>query len=107
MSITLNVSVTTNFQTRMRNIQRKLDYLPQEAYKFFKNVTPIKTGNARRNTKLKGKTIEAGYEYASVLDKGRHMTRRGMRGSDQAPQGMTKPTVDFIKQRVKQIVRGK
>jgi hypothetical protein len=30
-----------------------------------------------------------------------------MRGSDQAPEGMTKPTEDFIQQRVNKIVQGK
>ena len=35
------------------------------------------------------------------------MTSRGMRGSDQAPEGMTKPTEKFIKDRVNKIVTGK
>jgi hypothetical protein len=91
----------------LKRIQRKLDKVPQEAYKEFVKNTPVKTGNARRNTKLKGDTIEANYQYAQVLDKGRHMTRRGMRGSEQAPQGMTKPTEDFIKKRVSQIIKAK
>lgn len=73
-----------------------------EAYKKFVDVTPIKSGNAKRNTKLNGNTINANYGYANVLDKGRHMTRRGMRGSEQAPQGMTKPTIEHIRQYVKQ-----
>jgi hypothetical protein len=35
------------------------------------------------------------------------MTYRGMRGSDQAPDGMSKPTEVFIKKRIDQILRGK
>ncbi len=91
----------------LKRIQNKLNKVPQEAYKEFVKNTPIKTGNARRNTKLKGKTIEANYQYAEVLDKGRHMTSRGMRGSDQAPEGMSKPTQEFIQKRIKKILKDK
>ena len=104
MSVTLQVNTMS---VSLKRIQRKLDKLPKEAYDVFKKTTPIKTGNAKRNTKLKGNTIEANYQYAQVLDKGRHMTRRGMRGSEQAPQGMTKPTEQFIKKRVGQILKAK
>jgi hypothetical protein len=91
----------------LKSIRNKLNNLPKEAYQEFVKITPIKTGNAKKNTKLKGKTIEANYNYAKVLDKGRHMTSRGMRGSDQAPDGMSKPTEVFIKKRIDQILRGK
>jgi hypothetical protein len=76
--------------------------IAREAYTKFVDVTPVKTGNAKRSTKLQGNTINANYGYANVLDKGRHMTRRGMRGSEQAPQGMTEPTIKHIRQYVKQ-----
>ena len=75
--------------------------IAKEAFTKFKDVTPVKTGNAKRSTKLQGNTINADYGYANVLDKGRHMTRRGMRGSDQAPQGMTEPTIKHIREYVK------
>jgi len=104
MSITLTVNTMTN---SLKSIRNKLNNLPKEAYQEFVKITPIKTGNAKKNTKLKGKTIEANYNYAKVLDKGRHMTSRGMRGSDQAPDGMSKPTEVFIKKRIAQILRGK
>jgi len=104
MSVTLTVNVMKN---SLKRIQNKLNKVPQEAYKEFVKNTPIKTGNARRNTKLKGKTIEANYQYAQVLDKGRHMTNRGMRGSDQAPEGMSKPTQEFIQKRIKKILKDK
>lgn len=104
MSVTLNVNTMSS---SLKRIQKKLNNVPKEAYKEFVKNTPIKTGNAKRNTKLKGKTIEANYAYAQVLDKGRHMTNRGMRGSEQAPEGMTKPTEEFIKKRIGQIIRGK
>lgn len=104
MSVTLKVNTIS---ASLKRIQRKLDKVPSEAYDVFKKNTPVRTGNARRNTRLKGDTIEANYQYAQVLDKGRHMTRRGLRGSDQAPEGMTKPTRDFIKKRVGQILKAK
>jgi len=107
MSVTLTVDTKNTVTPMLQRMKQKLAQLPQEAYKEFVKNTPIRTGNAKRSTKLKGKTIEADYSYAQVLDKGRHMTRRGMRGSDQAPNGMTKPTTDFIKKRLKQIVRGR
>lgn len=91
------------------NIKRRLDRvldvlndsnISREAFKKFKDVTPIKTGNAKRNTRLENNTINADYSYAQVLDKGRHMTNRGMRGSKQAPKGMSDPTLDHIRQYV-------
>lgn len=82
----------------LKNIKRKLDNLPKEAYQEFVKETPIRSGNARRKTKLKGKTIVADYAYAKRLDEGY---------SKQSPAGMTKPTEDFIQKRVTQIMKGK
>lgn len=76
--------------------------ISREAYNKFKSVTPERTGNAKRNTSLSGNSIEANYPYAGVLDKGRHMTNRGMRGSEQAPKGMTEPTIKHIRDYIKQ-----
>lgn len=62
------------------------------AYKFFKAETPIRSGNARNNTKLKSKLeIHANYPYAGRLDDG---------WSRQSPKGMTAPTEDFIEDEV-------
>ena len=80
----------------LRQIQSKLDRLPQEAYNFFVKTTPKRTGHARRSTKLQGDTIKANYAYAQILDQG---------GSRQAPDGMTKPTEDYIQRRLDQIIR--
>lgn len=104
MSIKLTVN---NMTSSLKRIQKRLDKVPQEAHKEFVKNTPVKSGNARRSTKLKGKTIEANYPYAQVLDKGRHMTNRGMRGSEQSPEGMTKPTMEFIEKRINQILKAK
>lgn len=107
MSIGLQISIKTKLPNVLKTIKQKLANLPREAHKEFLNNTPVATGNAKNKTKLRGNTIAANYSYAGVLDKGRHMTNRGMRGSNQAPQGMSKPTLKFIKNRIAQIVRGK
>lgn len=79
--------------------------VPAQAHAFFVKTTPVDTGNARNKTKLVGNTIRADYQYAKVLDKGRHSTPKGMRGSRQAPQGMTRPTAKFIERLIKQRLR--
>ena len=108
--VNLDTSFKGDISQMLSKIKRELKNIPKEAFQFFVKQTPIAKkngGNARRNTKLKGNTIEANYAYAEVLNKGRHMTSRGLRGSDQAPEGMTKPTEEFIQKRVNQIVQGK
>lgn len=80
----------------LARIAKDLAKVPEEAYKFWVSVTPKKTGNARRNTKLSGKEIRADYNYAVPLDKGR---------SRQAPQGMSKPTEKFIERSVRSKIR--
>lgn len=91
----------------MSKIKKRLDKvlktlndntISKEAFKKFKDITPVRSGNAKRNTTLKGNLIDANYPYAGVLDKGRHLTKRGMRGSTQAPEGMTKPTFEHIRE---------
>lgn len=80
----------------LRRIQSQLDKIPQQAYNFFVKVTPKRTGNARRKTKLVKDEIQAQYPYAERLDEGY---------SKQAPDGMSKPTEKFIDDRLKQIMR--
>lgn len=93
----------------MSNISRRLDKvldtlndknISQEAYTFFRDITPERSGYAKSKTRLNGNTIDANYPYAKVLDKGRHRTNRGMRGSTQAPEGMSKPTLEHIREYV-------
>ena len=82
----------------LRRIAGSLDKLPGEAYDVFKEETPIKTGNARRRTRLQGESIKADYNYATELDAGK---------SKQSPEGMSKPTEEYITKRVKDIMRRK
>jgi hypothetical protein len=75
-----------------------LDQVPAQAYTFFKAATPIRSGNARRNTSLSKDIIHAQYPYADRLDNGY---------SRQAPNGMSKPTEAFVKKTVDKIIRKK
>jgi len=91
------IQVTKNTMTAsLQRIQKRLDALPQLAYKEFVKNTPIRSGNARRKTRLQKDTIIAAYPYAQRLDEGY---------SKQAPEGMTKPTEEFIRQQLKKILR--
>lgn len=74
----------------MSGMQKKFDKLLSvtdevmpKAYKYFKSITPKRSGYARAHTKLRGNEIVADYRYAGKLDEG---------SSNQAPTGMTEPT---------------
>lgn len=70
----------------------------EPAADFFIKSTPVRTGNARSRTFLDAgnQKIEADYSYASVLDAGRGYRDGRMRGSMQAPDGMSKPTIKYL-----------
>ena len=90
---------------KLKTLEREL--MPQ-VFDEFVAITPIAEkngGNARRNTTYNGNVIAAMYPYATVLDDGRHLTERGMRGSLQAPEGMSKPTLKKVPQMAKDIVK--
>ena len=91
------ITVVKNTMTPSLNrIQKDLAKLPELAFKEFVKNTPVRSGNARRKTKLSGKEIVADYPYAKRLDEGY---------SSQSPQGMSKPTEDFIKKETDKIMR--
>ena len=79
---------------RLNELEKALDpkKLAEEAYQYFRNTTPIRSGNARRNTHLRGDEIRADYAYATRLDAG---------WSRQAPDGMSAPTTKFIQEYIK------
>lgn len=96
----LRMSVKFNNTTgkKLDKIEQELRKLPAQATEVFKQNTPVKTGNARSKTDLRGQNvIAADYPYAKKLDEGY---------SKQSPQGMTEPTKRFIKQRLNQIFKG-
>ncbi len=71
--------------------------LAKEGFKYFRGVTPIRTGNARRNTFRNKNEIEANYPYARRLDEGY---------SPQARDGMTKPTIAHMQDWIKKQSKG-
>lgn len=73
--------------------------LLQSAYKYFVSITPVRSGNARRNTKLTRDSIEADYPYAERLDTGWSKQFEG--------KGMTGPTEQFLENEVQNILKGK
>jgi hypothetical protein len=81
---------------------KQMSELPQsvakQAYEYFVSITPKRSGNARRSTRLQKTTIDANYNYASDLDDGK---------SKQAPSGMSEPTIKklngFLDTEVKKI----
>jgi len=86
--------MTGRISLRIQEVKKVLDpkKMADGAYKEFKINTPVRTGNARRNTSLialsKDYFIQADYPYAQRLDEGY---------SKQRPAGMSKPTIDWIR----------
>ena len=83
------------------NISRKLTELSQAldpkklaklAYQEWIKNTARRSGNAQRKTRLDRDTIHADYAYAQRLDQG---------WSTLKPEGMSKPTIEFIRKYIK------
>lgn len=83
----IKLEVKSNIAKAMDDYSKIASTVAKKTYTYFKEQTPIRTGNARRNTRLKHQTIEANYNYASKLDEGY---------SQQAPEGMTGPSIDYM-----------
>lgn len=79
---------------RVTQLKKVLDEnaLTKIAYNYFKQITPVKSGNARNKTTSSGNEIRAAYPYAKRLDNGY---------SKQAPDGMVRPTVDYLNSYIK------
>ena len=71
--------------------------MAKEAYEYFRDITPVRTGNARNRTRLQRDEIQANYAYAQRLDDG---------WSRQAPRGMTAPTEKFIRDYINKQAKG-
>lgn len=100
----MKISVDTKAVEKLFSKSKVIgEQVVRDAGNYFRAMTPIRTGNARQNTSIdiENRTIEADYPYASVLDAGRRLTPSGMRGSTQAPNGMTQPTINEINRSVK------
>jgi hypothetical protein len=84
---------------RLDQLNKQLtdDTLSKEGFKYFRSITPIRSGNARRNTFRNGNEIEANYPYARRLDEGY---------SPQAREGMTQPTIAHMQEWIKKQSKG-
>lgn len=80
----------TNASARLNKIKAVITpkAMIDVGYPVFVKNTPIKTGNARRHTSKTSSEIDALYPYALRLDQGY---------SHQNPDGMIKPTIQAIR----------
>lgn len=99
----LRITITdTTLGSRLeRRLTEAVRRLGQQLEQEIRDHTPVATGRARsgwrRQDRQRGFTIENQVPYIGVLDRGRHMTNRGMRGSRQAPRGIVGPSLKSIK----------
>ncbi len=85
---------------RLNYIKRVLDpkNLVNKAYPVFIGETPVRSGNARNRTKKTANAINANYPYAKRLDDG---------WSRQSPEGMTKPTIEYLRDYIRKTLASK
>lgn len=83
-SITSNTKQVENMLDDLEDLSRDV---MKPAFKFYRNETPVRSGNARNKTKLRRNTIKSDYPYAGRLDEG---------WSKQAPKGFTEPSIDQL-----------
>lgn len=88
-------------QSVTAEIRSEVKRLADTVYSEVKTRTPVDTGTAKAGWNKRvadtNFTISNAVPYIEVLDKGRHMTKRGMRGSKQAPKGIVGPSLESIK----------
>ena len=84
-------------------LRSEVKRLADTLYTEVRKRTPVDTGRAKAGwtKKVSGKDFEVANQvpYIGVLDKGRRMTNKGMRGSKQAPRGIVGPSLQSIKGR--------
>jgi len=90
-------------RTMASDLRSEVKRLADEVFTEVTKRTPVDTGTAkagwRKNVKATEFTVSNTVPYIDVLDKGRHMTKRGMRGSNQAPKGIVGPSLESIKRK--------
>lgn len=93
--IEVNVDVKDLMTGQIKKIKQELAKVPRQGLVEYQHLTPIRSGNARRNTYLLNDSIRADYPYAGRLDEGY---------SKQAPRGMTAPWEVWLRKKIKQIM---
>lgn len=77
----------------LSRLQDQISDLKRDAHRNFVRETPVRTGNARKNTVLKGDQIQANYPYSVRLEK--------QSWSRQAPNGMSEPTIEQLRAQIR------
>jgi len=72
------------FRSRVKELKNLPEEILKDGLQTWKSETPVRSGNAKRKTRLNGDTIIADYSYAGALDSG---------SSKQASKGMSEPTL--------------
>lgn len=90
----------SEFRKQLKDLTKVKNEVMKPAYKYFKSVTPIRSGYARNHTYLRVNnttaTISADYNYADQLDEGK---------SKQSPKGMTDPTEKEVERLVNNYIK--
>ena len=86
------------FNKQMSKALHALDDLPEFAETTMKAKTPIRKGNARRNTNLQGNTVTANYPYAQRLEDNYSPQTNG--------KGIIAPTEQAIQREVDRRLKG-
>ena len=105
LEVKCDIGAAVKKLTSARGVAQSI--MPQVFQEFYR-WTPVAQhngGNARRNTRLNGNRIEARYPYAQVLDDGRSFRDGQMRGSDQAPIGMSRPALTKVAELVQAYIK--
>jgi len=76
-----------------KNIDNAIADSMQDTFKYYRQETPVRGGNARNKTKFNKNrnSINSNYDYAGRLDSG---------WSKQAPKGFTKPSLNFLEKQI-------
>lgn len=93
--IKVDLNIKDQLSGEIKSIQKKLKAVPQQSLDEYKKLTPIRSGNARRKTRLVNDSIVGDYPYAERLDNG---------WSKQAPDGMTVPFERWLRKKIKSIL---
>lgn len=93
--IKVDLNINDQLSGEIKSIKKKLQAVPQQSLDQYKQLTPIRSGNARRKTRLANDTIVGDYPYAERLDNG---------WSKQAPDGMTVPFERWLRRKMKSIL---
>jgi len=88
----------TQFNRQIKAAKLALNDLPEFAEKEMRANTPIRSGNARRNTNLQGNTVVADYAYAQRLEDNYSPQTQG--------RGIIAPTEKEIQKEVDRRLKG-